>query len=152
LRTGDAKKTTLDISRQPHTILTEEPNRQRGGYFLFPDGWEIAGRIFWGDDPMSQKTAILPWAIFAMALFITVAVGPFTSAASAAQWYPFYGYHRPSYLDDSRPVCVTPPTVETHSPPIREVGVQTVSPAPCRSPSARWYPFYGYNRPSYLDR
>ena len=94
-----------------------------------------------------------------------------------AQWYPFYGYRRPSYLDEQRVVTVQPATAQVstaHYPPAQDSATagqlcasqvstayypptqDTVVPAQTTGPrqysGSRWYPFYGNRRPSYLDR
>jgi hypothetical protein len=102
---------------------------------------------------MSQKTFL--W-LLAVGMFVALAAA---SNAYGAQWYPFYGYHRPSYLSEPSTACVpAQPAAAEKTPenctPAKTVGMQTSSPAvPCQSTArAQWYPFYGYNRPSYLDR
>lgn len=78
------------------------------------------------------------------------------SSAYGAQWYPFYGYNRPSYLSERCVVQMPSSTrqvVTANYPPADDTATvpatgtrQTTGAAP------RWYPFYGYNRPSYLDQ
>ena len=72
-----------------------------------------------------------------------------------AQWYPFYGYYRPSYLGEPCTVWGEPsaPQVSTaYYPPAEDTAVPVQPTSPRQYNSTRWYPFYGNQRPSYLDR
>lgn len=94
-------------------------------------------------------------AVLALGMFGVAVDGASVCTVYGAQWYPFYGYHRPSYLDEGRVVSVQPtaPQVSTaYYPPAEDTAfpAQSVSPRNCNS--ARWYPFYGNRRPSYLDQ
>lgn len=73
-------------------------------------------------------------------------------AADGGRWYPFYGYHQPSYLNQPSVVYVQPsaPQASTSSYP---PAPGTVAPAvqysqPQCTTGSRWYPFYGYHRPN----
>jgi hypothetical protein len=89
-----------------------------------------------------------------------------TSAAKADGWLPFYGYRTPNYLAQPY-VCPTyqyvvpvqgsgPQVVTSYYPPMEGTVVappptiQYVSPPQCGG--SRFYPFYGYRRPAYLDQ
>jgi hypothetical protein len=114
-------------------------------------------------------------AVAALGMFGAIANGVLCSAAFGAQWYPFYGYRRPSYLGQPYVVSVQPsvvqPSVEASVqpsaqptlqpvgrvstrdyPPAEDVVVPAQAPSPCRYSAPQWYPFYGNYRPSYLDR
>ena len=81
--------------------------------------------------------------------------GFFVSKTYGAQWYPFYGYQRPSYLDAPRVVSSQPVAPEASAPccpPPENDATPVRSVISRRYNSAPWYPFYGYHRPSYLDR
>jgi hypothetical protein len=119
-------------------------------------------------------------ALFA-GLVLAVPSGVGTSTASGAQWYPFYGYRRPSYLGQpcvvyaqpAAPVAVQPVTPagrpatvqaanETYLPAGETVpAAESAAPAEVIAPQpyqyqygngGGWYPFYGYRRPAYLDQ
>jgi hypothetical protein len=95
------------------------------------------------------------FAVLALGMFGVAANGVFVTDAHGAQWYPFYGYHRPSYLDEGRVVAVQPsaPQVSTANYPPAEDTAVPVQPTSLRQySSTRWYPFYGNHRPSYLDQ
>ena len=78
--------------------------------------------------------------------------GMLGSSASGAQWYPFYGYQRPSYLDAPCVVSVQPATSQDFPTYSQSTGVPSRCIGHQRCRSAPWYPFYGYHRPSYLDQ
>jgi hypothetical protein len=94
--------------------------------------------------------------ILALGMFGVAANGVFVRDAYGAQWYPFYGYHRPAYLDEGRVVSVqtAAPQVSTaYYPPAQDTTVVPAQPvSPRQYNSTRWYPFYGNRRPSYLDQ
>lgn len=95
-------------------------------------------------------------ALLAFGTFAVLTQALMVSNAQGAQWYPFYGYNRPSYLSE-RCVVQTPlPTrqvVTANYPPAEDTAtVPTTSPRRTTGAAPRWYPFYGYNRPSYLDQ
>lgn len=93
-------------------------------------------------------------AVVASGVFLAAAGVCFTPDASGDQWYPFYGYHRPSYLDEPGVVSQEPaePQVSTANyPPAQDTEDQAAPTSSDRACSPRWYPFYGYHRPSYLD-
>jgi hypothetical protein len=101
---------------------------------------------------MVRKIAV---AFFLLGAFSVLASEGLLPDASGAQWYPFYGYHRPSYLGQPCTMTVeqAQPQVSTaYYPPAENAtpAVQAVSPQ--RNGQTQWYPFYGYRRPSYLDR
>jgi hypothetical protein len=94
-------------------------------------------------------------AILAFGMFSVVANGVLVSDAYAARWYPFYGYNRPSYLGQPCVASVQPsaPQVSTaYYPPSEDTAVTPQTTSPRQYNGARWYPFYGNRRPSYLDR
>jgi hypothetical protein len=131
---------------------------------------------------MARRIAcmLLGWGMLGLASGVLV------PAASGAEWYPFYGYHRPSYLGQACVVYAQPAAVVTVEPaapvasaqpaatqgstgyyvpaavttpaPGSVAPVQSVAPQPYqyqyqyRNNGGGWYPFYGYRRPSYLDR
>ena len=81
--------------------------------------------------------------------------GNFVSKTYGAQWYPFYGYHRPSYLNEPCVVSSQPVASEASAPscpPPEKDATPARSVVSRQCSSAQWYPFYGYKRPSYLDR
>lgn len=103
---------------------------------------------------MVRKIVMVLLAVGLFGVF-AAADGNFLSKTYGAEWYAFYGYQRPSYLDapcvvSSQPVvpeASTPccPPSEKDATPARSVVSRQYS-------SAKWYPFYGNNRPSYLYR
>jgi hypothetical protein len=102
---------------------------------------------------MARKVVL---TVLALGLFGAAANGVLVSDAFGAQWYPFYGYHRPSYLDEGRVVAVQPSAPQESTafyPPSQDTAVPTQPTSPRQSNnSTRWYPFYGNHRPSYLDQ
>jgi hypothetical protein len=84
--------------------------------------------------------------------------GMLNSTAQGAQWRPFYGYHQPNYLNGSTTqastVCVEPaaPQASTVSGPAAQPTAAVERAGNARCSTARWYPFYGYHRPGYLDQ
>lgn len=94
--------------------------------------------------------------VLALGLFAVAAGSALTSDAQGAQWYPFYGYNRPSYLSERCTVPVQPASakISTANCPPAQDSASSVQPTNARhcTSGARWYPFYGNNRPSYLDQ
>lgn len=94
-------------------------------------------------------------AVLALGMFGIAANGFFAPDVQGAQWYPFYGYNRPSYLGQPCPVSAQPSSPQVYTanyPPAQDTAVPAQSTSPRQYNSARWYPFYGYQRPGYLDR
>jgi hypothetical protein len=95
-------------------------------------------------------------SLLAFGMFGMVANGVLAPDAQGAQWYPFYGYHRPSYLGGQPCVVSTQPATPQVSTAYYPPAQNTAAPSQPVSPrgynATRWYPFYGYNRPSYLDQ
>lgn len=101
---------------------------------------------------MTRKVIL---SVLAFGMFGVVANVVLAPDAQGAQWYPFYGYHRPSYLGQPCVVSTQPaaPQVSTaYYPPAQDTAVPAQAASPRQYSAARWYPFYGYHRPSYLDR
>ena len=100
------------------------------------------------------RKVVLAMAVFGIFSVAIMSDGILGYSARGAEWYPFYGYQRPNYLDAPCVASVQPatPQASTCCAPTQS----TVVPARCmdhqQCKSARWYPFYGYHRPSYLDR
>ena len=106
-------------------------------------------------------------AFAACSLFALAAQTGFADGPCGARWYPFYGYHQPAYL--APPVAVTvQPVIITAQPNGAQAyttgywpSETTVAPSPGSyysqpyysqpATSGRFYPFYGYRRPAYLD-
>jgi hypothetical protein len=112
----------------------------------------------------------------ALGVFGAIAGGVLCPNAFGAEWYPFYGYRRPSYLGQPYVVSVQPAVVQpavvspvqpstqltvqpvgqattVYYPSAEDVVVPVQTASPCQySAPAQWYPFYGNYRPSYLDR
>jgi len=104
-------------------------------------------------------------AVLTLGMLGGAANGVLAPDAYGAQWYPFYGYHRPSYLGEpcvvsvqtSEPQVFTPqastPQVSTaYYPPAQDTAVPAQPTSPRQYNATQWYPFYGNHRPSYLDR
>ena len=106
------------------------------------------------------KSFVMALAAFSF-FAVTVQTG-FADDSCGARWYPFYGYRQPAYLAQ-RPVVTVQPAVVAAQPN----GSQPYStgywpPATTAAPPAasysqpstggKWYPFYGYRRPAYLDQ
>jgi hypothetical protein len=94
-------------------------------------------------------------AVLALGMFGVAANWVLAPEAQGAQWYPFYGYHRPSYLGGPCVVAVQPsaPQVSTaYYPPAQDTAVPAQPTSPRQYNATQWYPFYGNHRPSYLDR
>ena len=109
-------------------------------------------------------------AFAAFFIFMVAAQTGFADNPCGARWYPFYGYRQPAYLVQ-RPVATVQPAVAAAQPAVvtaQPNGAQvystgywpsetTVAP-PAGSnysqpaTSGRFYPFYGYRRPAYLDQ
>jgi hypothetical protein len=100
---------------------------------------------------MTRKVILSVLAFGMLGVVANVVLAP---DAQGAQWYPFYGYHRPSYLGQPC-VVMTQPTVPQVSTAYYPPAQDTVAPVQAASPrqynTTRWYPFYGYHRPGYLD-
>jgi hypothetical protein len=98
-----------------------------------------------------------------------VASGVFVLAARGDQWYPFYGYNRPSYAGQSGsygscPAQSSPQTYTTNYPPAQDSATPTQPPCAAKAPApaaraatrtvqcrgVQWYPFYGYGQPGYV--
>jgi hypothetical protein len=98
-------------------------------------------------------------AVVALGIAAVAAQSAFAAGTCGAQWYPFYGYHRPSYLSERPAVVATAPAPAPARPVLTGYNAAAQEPTTAAQPaptrqcrSARWYPFYGYNRPSYLDQ
>jgi hypothetical protein len=109
-------------------------------------------------------------ALAAFSIFSVAAQAGFADSPCGARWYPFYGYRQPAYLAP-RAVATVQPAVVTVQPAIttgQANGAQaystgywpsetTVAP-PAGSyysqpaTSGKFYPFYGYRRPGYLNQ
>ena len=64
---------------------------------------------------------LLGWGV------VVVASGVLLPDASGAEWYPFYGYHRPSYLGQPCVVYAQPAVVVTVQPAAPAVSVQSAA-------------------------
>ncbi len=78
-----------------------------------------------------------------------------SSDAYGAKWYPFYGYHRPSYLSERATATVQStarPSATVRYCPTSQTEATLSQPATSQSRnSSHWYRFYGNRRPSYMD-
>ncbi len=101
-------------------------------------------------------------ALAAFSIFTVAAQTSFADNTSGARWYPFYGYRQPAYLTQRTAVTVHPAAgaaqpngaqVYTANYPPSETATAPLA-GNYRQPSAsaKWYPFYGYRRPAYLDQ
>ena len=109
-------------------------------------------------------------ALAACSIFTVGVHTGFADNPCGTRWYPFYGYRQPAYLVERPVVMVQPAAVASQPAAVagQPAGAQsystgywpsetTVAP-PAGSyysqpaTSGRWYPFYGYRRPAYLDQ